>query len=174
MKRVLLDTNVYGELILDKETSGLLLNLVPVELIVYGSEVNRKELRGVPEEERTEDWSGKDRSKRLLLLNLYDLLTQNDERTYRTTPFVEILSLQYFDEYTRLGGKRGYEELRRDFVIVAASSIHNLDLIVSKDTKTMLSKEARKSYENVNSRNQLRTPQLFDYQEFKSLVRKMQ
>ena len=167
MKRVLLDTNIYGELVLDKPTVSMLLDLVPAELLIYGSEVSRAELREVSKHERLEG-----KSMRMLLLNLYDLLTQKDKRTYRTTPFIEILSLQYFDEYSRLGGKRTYEEIRKDFLIVSTASIHGLDVVVSGDTKTMLGNEAKRAYENVNRKNQLRSPQMMSYQEFKNALRR--
>ena len=168
MKRVLLDTNVYGKLILDKAVAKDLLDLIPASLLIYGSEVVRAELRDVSKKEKVED-----KSKRMLLLNLYDTLTQEEDRTYRTTPFIEILALQYFDEYSKLEGKNGYEELRKDFVIIATASIHGLDVVVSNDTKTMLSDEAKKAYENVNDKNQLRTPQLLGYEELKGLLRRL-
>ena len=168
MKGVLLDTNVYGQLILDKAVAKDMLDLMPSLLLIYGSEVVRAELRDVSKKEKVED-----KSKRMLLLNLYDALTQEEDRTYRTTPFIEILSLQYFDEYSKLEGKKGYEELRKDFVIIATASIHGLDVVVSSDTKTMLSDEAKEAYENVNDKNQLRTPQLLVYEELKGLLRRL-
>lgn len=168
MKRVLLDTNVYGQLILDKVVAKGLLDLIPVPLLIYGSEVVRAELRDVSKKEKVED-----KSKRMLLLNLYDTLTQEEGRTYKTTPFIEILALQYFDEYSRLEGKKGYEELRKDFVIIATASIHGLDVVVSSDTKTMLSDEAKEAYVNVNDKNQLRTPQLLGYEELKGIIRRL-
>ena len=165
---MLLDTNVYGQLILDKAVAKDMLDLMPSLLLIYGSEVVRAELRDVSKKEKVED-----KSKRMLLLNLYDALTQEEDRTYRTTPFIEILSLQYFDEYSKLEGKKGYEELRKDFVIIATASIHGLDVVVSSDTKTMLSDEAKEAYENVNDKNQLRTPQLLVYEELKGLLRRL-
>ena len=168
MKRVLLDTNVYGKLILDKAVAKDLLDLIPASLLIYGSEVVRAELRNVSKKEKVED-----KSKRMLLLNLYDTLTQEEDRTYRTTSFIELLALQYFDEYSKLKGKKGYEELRKDFVIIATASIHGLDVVVSNDTKTMLSDEAKTAYENVNEKNQLRTPQLLVYEELKVLLMRL-
>lgn len=168
MKRMLLDTNVYAELIMDEEVQRELLQLVPVRILIYGSEVNRTELRDVPKEIQLQD-----KSKRMMLLQMYDLLTQKEKRTYRTTPFIELLSLKYFEEYVRQKGKKGYEELRKDFIIVATATIHGLDIIVSQDKKTMLSSEAQKAYETVNQQNQLRTPQMLDYPEFKKLIKRM-
>ncbi len=167
MKRVLLDTNVYGEIILDRKTSMELLGLIPAAIIIYGSEVIRAELREVSKREKVED-----RSKRMLLLNLYDDLTQKEDRTYRTTPSIEILSLQYFDDYSKNKGKKTYEEIRKDFIIIATASIHGLDIVASSDTKTMLSGEAKKAYETVNEKNQLRIPELLSYEKFKSLLRR--
>lgn len=167
MKRVLLDTNVYGVLILERKTAMELLGLIPAEIIIYGSEVIRAELREVSKREKVED-----RSKRLLLLNLYDSLTQKEDRTYRTTPPIEILALQYFDDYFKNKGKKTYEEIRKDFLIIATASIHGLDIVASNDTKTMLSGEAKKAYENVNEKNQLHIPELLNYEEFKSMLRR--
>ncbi len=150
---MLLDTNAYSELILDKQALALLLELIPSCVIVYGAEIIRAELRGVPRRELLEQ-----RNKRILLLNLYDLVTQKDKRTYLTTPSIEALALQYFDEYKRLRGKLSFEELRKDFVIVATASIHGIDVIVSEDAKTMFSKEAVRAYQLVNVKTQLRTP----------------
>ncbi|MBI2550028.1 PIN domain-containing protein [Candidatus Woesearchaeota archaeon] len=168
MMRVLLDTNVYAKLVLDEEVQMELLGRIPSQIMVYGSEVNRHELRDLPKGLQLYD-----RNERILLLRVYDLLTQKEKRTYRTTPFVEMLALKYFEEYVRLKGNKGYEELRKDFVIVATASLHNLDIIVSEDKKTMFSAEARKAYEAVNQNNQIRTPQMIGYAEFKQMLRRI-
>ncbi|MBI2971452.1 MAG: hypothetical protein HYY37_03490 [Candidatus Aenigmarchaeota archaeon] len=55
MKRVLLDTSVYGELItgaLARDTSA---KLVPGHYVIYGTKTIRNELRDVAKEARTND-----------------------------------------------------------------------------------------------------------------------
>jgi len=46
MNRILFDTSVYGKLIEDLEVVEKIGKLIPKELVVYGTKIIRKELRG--------------------------------------------------------------------------------------------------------------------------------
>ena len=45
VKRIMLDASVYGKLIEEPEVTDRLAKKIPNEIVVYGSEVIRKELR---------------------------------------------------------------------------------------------------------------------------------
>jgi len=67
MKRVILDTSVYGELVIDMQARRALVSLVPVKYVIYGTRIIRNELRAISKEAKVEG-----KSKRNLLLQLYD------------------------------------------------------------------------------------------------------
>ena len=94
MKRVLLDTSVYGRLVEDGEFSLTLYKYIPQDIVVYGNEIIRKELRAISKEARI---SGE--SKRKLLLRLYDSFVRKEKHVLKITKFVEILANEYFNEY---------------------------------------------------------------------------
>jgi len=58
-------------------------------------------------------------------------------------------------------------EMMTDLRIVGCASFHKLDIIVSKDTKSMLSPEAIKAYKTVCSEFGLRTPEFISYATFR-------
>ena len=61
------------------------------------------------------------------------------------------------------------EDLKVDFEIIAVASLKEVDIVVSADKRTMLSKLANETYDLVNKTNGLRTPKLVDYFEFKEV-----
>ena len=73
MKRAILDTNVYGEIV-ERGDSGLVRRFVERSFakslgsIIYGNSVVRKELREIPK------MTEKSRKFRLAVLSLYDVL----------------------------------------------------------------------------------------------------
>ena len=74
--------------------------------------------------------------------------------------------------YTALGGCLSQEKLLNDFLIIACSSIKNLDVVVSSDGKTMLSELAVKAYMLVNKTKGIPLPRLISYEVFKNEIRK--
>lgn len=163
MLRVLLDTSVYGELILDLETLKKVSNKVSKhELVIYGNKIIRGELRDTPKKIRL----GK-KKKRILLLNLYDDLIKRTKHEIPIGKVTEVLAKEYFLRYKKLGGNLGAKELKNDFMIVASASLKELDIVVSHDTKSMLSDISKRAYNLINKENGLRDPSFIDYKEYK-------
>ena len=59
------------------------------------------------------------------------------------------------------------KDLKVDFEIIAVASLKQVDIVVSADKRTMLSKLAAETYDVVNKINGLKTPRLVDYFEFR-------
>ncbi|HLD42962.1 MAG TPA: hypothetical protein VJB08_03165 [Candidatus Nanoarchaeia archaeon] len=130
------------------------------QTLVYGNRIIRNELRETSAQARL----GK-QSKRILLLNLYDRLTAGHEIIMGD--LIRILAKKYYEKYRRFDGKYPYDSLKNDFLIVASASIKELNIVVSHDTKTMLSELAMKAYKKINSENGLENPDFIPYQEYK-------
>jgi len=163
MKRVILDTNIYGRIV-EKEQEEELSQFLEKrrDIIIYGFDVVRKELRNITNDVRLEK-----RLLRLLLLGLYDRLVKS--HIYQTTEPIRQLAADYRKTYNELGGKKSEREMLNDFLIVACASIHQLDIVVSEDNKTMLSDEALKAYRIVNNLRKYKTPDFVGYEEFRRL-----
>ena len=159
MLRVIFDTNIYGRIA--TEPDGLALEERihhEKEFLVYGYTPIRNEIRNIP---KTTKLSQKNR---ILLLHLYDKLTGN--HFLPNSAKVNHIAKKYYDYYRSLGGGYSWEtSIRVDFMIVACASMHGLDVIYSADNKTMSNKIAIKTYHNINSNENLRTPHFFDYLE---------
>lgn len=63
------------------------------------------------------------------------------------------------------------EEIINDFKIVACATIHNVDVLVSNDNKTMLSTVSKRAYTSVNGIRRLITPDFIDFEGFKKILR---
>lgn len=170
MKRVIFDTNIYGNMIEAGEMSIIEKNIEEV-LVNYGSVVVRRELRGY-EGKRTVFHEGKVRKFRALLLEAYDLLVK---KTYEVDEKTDRLAEEYFITYKKLGGAKLREEITNDFLIVATAAIHDLEVIYTEEkegsTKTMRSPAALKAYEIVNELNGFKSPKFRSYEELKSDLR---
>ena len=70
MKRLLLDTNIYGELIFDSDFIKLK-TAISKKYVVHGFKVVRDELRDLPKEIKVEG-----KNLRIGLLHIYDELTK--------------------------------------------------------------------------------------------------
>lgn len=161
MKRSLFDTSVYGELILDTKSLTKIEKLIyNKSILVYGNKIIRNELRKLSAESRLGKFS-----KRILLLNLYDKLSSEHEIIIGD--LIIILAKKYYEEYKRLGGTDSYNIIENDFLIIASASIKELDIVVSHDTKTMLSRLSMNAYKKVNLENGLRNPNFIPYEEYK-------
>ena len=163
MKRVLLDTSVYGKLIEEPQTVIEIARQVPSHLVIYGFRTVRNELRETPPSLR---FAG--RSKRILLLNLYDSLMRNHDLT--ENKLIETLARDYFKTYI-IKGNIAESKLRNDFLIIAAATIHHLDIVVSSDLHTMLSNNAIECYTQVNKKYGLPNPTFTPYENFKQTLR---
>lgn len=162
MKRVLLDTSVYGELIKDLKVVDALAKGVPTEFVIYGTRVIRQELRAISKKVRI----GKE-SKRKLLLSVYDLFVRKENHDLKETGIIETVAENYYATYRKVGGAASYRAIVGDFKIVACASVHRLDIVVSHDTASMLSVKALQAYELVNKNYRLQCPEFIPYVKFK-------
>ena len=161
--RVLLDTNIYGYVI--EFDLDLVQRITSCNrIVVYGNTVIRKELRDTPKEKKTETMQG----YRMLLLNNFDLIA--GKHVISVTKETEELAKEYFKEFKGTRGIQSWQRIKNDFLIVASAALKNLDIVVSEDNKTMLSKKAVDSYQVVNGKHFIRTPTFFDYKNFKKIV----
>ncbi len=166
MKRLLLDTNIYGEMIVDDH-----LNLIKEKLkqrgesfVIFGISLIRRELRATPRKIKAGGGN-----LRIYLLSLYDELVKqkNLEVTLETLALAE----QYYLLYRELGGSKGKDEMTNDLLIVACAALKEMDIVVSEDESTLKSEHALQAYGFVNVIRKLRNPHLISYQEFKHLLR---
>ena len=163
MKRIILDTSVYGKLIEETRVTEILAKKIPSEFVVYGSEIIRKELRETPKHER---FAG--RKKRILLLNLYSTFIRKDHHELKQNKLIETLAKDYYTEYRKAGGSISGKKMKNDLLIIAIATIHQLDIIVSDDERTMFSISAVKAYAKVNRAYGLKDPVFKTYRRFAS------
>jgi len=101
MKRLLLDTNIYGELVVDADINKLHDLLVsPKNVVIFGVKIIRLELRATPKKIKVEG-----SNLRIDLLNLYDSLVK--ERTINLNKEIESLAQNYYSTYREFGGSWG-------------------------------------------------------------------
>ena len=98
MKREILDTNIYGK-ILDKGDVDFVLNNLPKSnIIIYGSDIIRKELRDTPKE-KIIIAENKKVKIRILLLNLYDFINADAIKSYELVNSIKKLKTPNFKSY---------------------------------------------------------------------------
>ena len=165
MKRIIFDTNAYGLLAIDMERLKVVEKIkISSSLIVYGFKIIRDELRDVPKSIKI-----RDKSLRIDLLNLYDSITEEHILKFdKNTPKI---AENYYKAYREFGGSKPKDDIFNDFAIVSAASINNLDVVVSNDEKSMLSHNALRAYNLINSVIDRRTPEFISYNKFKNLLR---
>ncbi len=166
MKRLLLDANIYGEMIVDDH-----LNLIKEKLkqksnsfVIFGITLIRKELRATPRKIKAGGGN-----LRIYLLSLYDELVK--QKNLGITSETLTLAEQYYLLYRELGGSKGKDEMTNDLLIVACAALKEMDIVVSEDESTLKSEHALQAYAFVNIIRKLRNPHLISYEEFKNLLR---
>lgn len=161
MKRVLLDTNIYGLIVKDNDRAKIR-NKIEKEraVVVYGLPLIRRELRSTPKNIRIDGIN-----LRNDLLVLYDKLTENHLLKFLNE--AEELAESYFYIYKEIGGFASRDEIVKDFCIIAYASLNSLDIVVSDDSRTMFSEKATKSYSIANQIKKIRLPRFVNYEEFK-------
>lgn len=162
MKRVLLDTSVYGELIKDMNLVGVLASQVPNDFVIYGTRIIRQELRAISKKAKLGN-----ESKRKLLLSVYDLFVRKENHDLKVTDIIELVAQNYHTAYKKFGGAISYSGVLSDFTIVACASVHRLNIVVSHDKASMLSGSALRAYEAVNRKYQLELPEFVTFDKFK-------
>lgn len=164
MERILLDTSVYGKLVEDTFIFPLLLDRKKSnDFVVYGTDIIRKELRAISK--KAKDKKGK--KIRVYTLYVYDSLITKENHNLRLNNFIEGLAQLYVNEYRAIGGGVGAAEIKNDFLIVACATLHNLDIVISDDKRTMLSTAALTAYKLVNQKQGFQNPNYMHYNTFR-------
>jgi len=159
MLRVIFDTNIYGHLLLEKDSKEIEKSIKKdKKFVVYAYKPIRKELRDIPKVSKLS------KKARVLLLSLYDRIT--GDHFLKNSIKITNLAKKYHDHYRNLGGIYGWDtSIRIDFMIVACASFNGLDIVYSADNKTLLNKHAKKAYHRINIKESLRTPDFLKYKE---------
>jgi len=164
MLRVIFDTNIYGLLIKEDKIAQIREKILnDKDFVIYGFKLIRSELRDTPKEGRL----GKLKTRNLLL-NLYDELTKG--RYLKDSLKINKLALKFYNAYRGFGGIRNWNEtnIDVDFTIVACASFYKLDVVISDDSKTMFSKEARKAYKHIALKEGMWHPNFWKYSDLKT------
>lgn len=150
MITALLDTNIYGRFVEERQEGLALANKVKQDsnFMVHNFKLIRNELRKAPK-----------------MLTIYDKLVAN--RVIEETNEIKELAHEYFKVYKENGGNQGQHKMMNDFKIVACATILNCDLVVTEDQRTLLNPIAIKAYRHVNLKINKRMPTFFRYNELK-------
>ena len=163
MLRLILDTNIYSFIAEDKKVKEITTRMKDNrDLKVYGYKLIKEEIKSIPKKKQFQD-----HKYRTLLINLYNNLIKEQ---YNESSNITKLAELYYKEFQKLSGKRSFNDLRVDFEIVACATIHNLDVIVSSDEKTLKGNIALQAYKNVNVRNKLRMPTFYNFEDLKKAI----
>ena len=164
MKRILLDTSVYGKLVEDTFIFPLLLDRKKSnDFVIYGTDIVRTELRAISKKAKDK----KGQKIRLYTLYVYDSLITKENHNLRLNNFIEGLAQLYMNEYKVNGGGVGAAEIKNDFLIIACATLHNLDIVISDDKRTMLSTAALAAYKIVNQKQGFQNPNYMQYTVFR-------
>lgn len=169
MKRVMLDTNVYEFMVKEIDIEALQRLAAQKEIVIYGNEVIRKELRDIPKK-KIGLVDKKLRRLRSALLGVYDFVT--GKRSYSITPKMHLIAEKYYIAYRAAGGSISKEKIMNDFLIVSSASVLRLDIVVSEDVTTMLSDAALRAYSIVNKVESVRTPNFIRFESFLKEIRR--
>ena len=168
MKRIMLDTNIY-EFILKYIEKDKIKDMIEKQiLVIYGLNIIRRELRDIPKD-KIRIGEGKIHNLRVTLLSLYDFFVGSHQ--YKLTNEMSELADKYYRVYKVLDGNAIKKEIITDLIIVACASLHNLDIVVSEDNKTMLSEKTINAYKSVNTLERIRSPLFIGFKKFVSVLR---
>lgn len=172
-KTYILDTNVYGEILIEADSANIIRSIDnDKNIYVYGIDIIEEELKRSPIRIKYKGRILKD-----AVLSIYKTLVDEELNLFPVAKYTASEYYKKFDElrksgkyYGLIGPKtRKYSEndLRVDFEIIAMASIKGVDIVVSADKRTVLSKLAENTYNIVNKLNGFKTPNLIKYSDFK-------
>ncbi|HLC77039.1 MAG TPA: hypothetical protein VJH04_02435 [archaeon] len=159
MKRILLDANIYGEIVIDPDIEKIKGNIRNAG-VIYGFRVIRSKMRKTSKSKYVGN-----HGLRVSLLSLYDEVTKGKE--FLITEEMKKIARSYYNAYREFGGSKSLESIIEDFIIIACASVHGIDIVVSEDEKSMLTENAIRAYKLVNEIAKKRTPDFIGYEEFK-------
>mgnify|MGYP001558950667 CR=1 FL=1 len=165
MKKVIFDTNIYGNIAIEDTGFDIAKNLSKNnEIIIYGSDIIEEELQRVPEEKTL-----RGRKFKEIIHYLYYTIIKY---RLKTSPLIDYLAEMYLELYKDKIKKEkikkdNWKNILVDFRIVALASLKNLDVVFSNDDRTMTSNLCIKIYKKINKENSLRTPEFLNYLDLK-------
>lgn len=150
MLSMLLDTNVYGRMVEDKDDGLKVAESLAEdpEVVVRNFRLIRNELRRAP-----------------AILPIYDQVVSS--KVVDETHEIRKLANTYFEEYKNHGGHQGRNAFMNDMMIVACATLAQCDIVVSDDQRTLGHPIARSAYATVNLKQALRTPSFLTYSDLK-------
>lgn len=170
-KTYILDTNVYGELLIEPNSDRLVKKIkTNKSFFIFGVDIIEQELSETPLHIKH-----KGEIAQKLLIELFETLS---DEIITITPLAKHLAEDYLKKSKELAKKhkisKKYDEknLIIDFQIIATASLNSVDIVVSSDKRTMLSELSQKVYSLINKINGLRTPELLEYKKFKEVYLK--
>ena len=101
---------------------------------------------------------------RINCLKIYDEIVKGHDLS--VTELCEDLALKYYKEINPV---KPFKKIRNDLLLAALATFYELDLVISEDRKTLVSKEFVKAFEKVNNRNNLNTPDFYSLKNFYKL-----
>lgn len=163
MKRLLLDTNIYGLLTVDPDLHLLHQEFESkkTELKIYGFSIIRKELKKVPKKVINGI------NVQASLLRTYSYFVAKE---YEIENKLKSIADEYYLAYLSQGGSLTKEDIYNDFLIVACASVKDINLVVSEDNATLSSEMFKKVYTEVNLNNNISLPVFIKYKHFKELL----
>ncbi len=164
MLRVIFDTNIYGKIVEEDNFEEIATKIKnDEEFKVYGFQLIRKELRDTPKTSKLGKFS-----RRNLLLSLYDGITKG--RYLKDSLQIHRLAMKLYNSYRKFGGIRNWDKtnIDIDFTIVACAMFYKLDIVVSDDSKTMLSKQALKAFKHISIKEAFRQPTFWKFSDLRT------
>jgi hypothetical protein len=158
-----MDTNIYGHLIKEPNIEEIGNQMVhDKEFVIYGFPLIRKELRDTPKSEKLGRLS-----TRNLLLSTYDKLTKG--KYLKDSLQIYRVAMKFYNAYREFGGIKNWQKsnIDIDFTIVACASFYKLDLVISDDQRTLMSKSALKAYKHVCAKEAMWKPNFWKYSDLK-------
>ena len=163
MRRLLLDTNIYGEIALDENRVEIADKLANNKtFIIYTNNIIKKELRNTPKNVRVDKIS--------LRNNLMTLFHNIAKKNIEITPRMTNITESYYEAYREFGGSIGKAKIINDFCIVACATCAGLDIVVLQDVVSMLIENSVRAYKLVNNSNNMRTPEFIRYNDLKRML----
>ena len=101
------------------------------------------------------------------MLSLYDGITGG--RYLKDSIQVNRIAMKFYNAYRHFGGIANWDKtnLDIDFNIVACAAFYKLDIVVSDDSKTMLSKPALKAFKHICIKESYWQPNFWKYSDLR-------
>jgi predicted nucleic acid-binding protein len=158
--RFISDTCIFGVISIDKDVDQIIEKIrSSSKYVICDFKIIRDEIRAKKQNHSKSNTT---------LTSLYDRLARG--KKYTETSAIICLADEYYKAYKGNRGNVGKHKILHDFKIVACASIGGMNVLVSEDSRTMLSDKARKAYEIVNNKNKRKTPEFWNYKKFKEYI----